>query len=960
MVNENALTVVGKANFHGDSRLFGMKLDDRRRHMHAMGKTGMGKTSFLLNMAVSDINNGHGFAFIDPHGDVTDDLLNYIPEHRIHDVIYFSPADMQYPLAFNVLGDVPKEQRHIVGDGLVGVFQKIWADSWGPRLEYILRNAINTLLQYPETTLLDIMKILVDKEYRKEVVDYIDDPVLKSFWINEFNKYNDKMVTEAISPIQNKVGQFTSSPLIRNIIGQKKSSFDIRKIMDERKILLMNLSKGATGEGGAQLLGAMMITKMQLAAMSRVDIPHQEERKDFFAYVDEFQNFSTDSFAEILSEARKYRLGLILAHQYIEQLSDSVRAAVFGNVGTTALFRIGAGDAEHMEKEFGPDLTAEDLVNLPKYHIYIKLMIDGVTSKPFMANTLPNPPYPPINYRDQIIEFSRKTYGRHIDEVSAVINESSAVPEITVPGGKKDKKPSKTVVWKNPALEGGDAKDDKKEEKKPEKKDGESAPSPTKRNDQRDSESTQSSQPPKPQKIESSHAVEKLPEAPKTPKPVASPTPTEPVAKPKEEFRLEISDTPNQSEEPTPPSQQQSSGDLPDTTSTSDIENEKPSEEPREEKVSVFSEIASALQEEIEQMPDWKPAPEGETPNGAIMQPRKEEIKKWDKKKKKKKNFDKKPSPSNGQQLPPDLPPLGASKEGESSNLMAEKLKQMFAAKETEDGQKVYEVKDDFRRQQEEKERLKQEEREAKRRQKELERQQAEKNSSGDLRVATRDQSEKNTTSKEKQEEVIGQEKKPELSNIQSQSEPQKPKLPTLDKPADERFDLSSFKKPSSHSRPQEKQEQSVKSSGHLRVATKDQPIQEAQKPQQQKVTQPSEKKQELVTTVKSEPKIDEHKHQVEPGQTVSLKSEAPKNANQQPDTKKGEQSPTSSQESPEKVEPTESISSLVGDLLTGIQDSHSGKTKQEILHQTFHDNRPTEKRVLKPGQVIHFKKPKV
>jgi hypothetical protein len=404
------ITIVAKTNFHGQGKLFGIKRDDRRRHMHIIGKTGMGKTSLLLNMAVSDIRSGAGFAFVDPHGDIADALLDYIPENRIKDVVYFNPQDLEFPIAFNVLGDVPENQRHIVSDGLVGVFKKIWADSWGPRLEYILRNTILTLLENEESTLLDIMRILVDKNFRANIVYKMHDPVLKQFWLNEFDGYTDKLLVEAIAPIQNKVGQFTSSPLIRNIIGQAKSSFNLREIMDQKKILIMNLSKGAVGEGGAQLLGAMMITKMQLAAMSRVDIP-EEERQDFYAYIDEFQNFSTDSFAEILSEARKYRLSLILAHQYVEQLSEIVRGAVFGNVGTTIVFRIGAADAEFMEREFTPVLTIEDLVNLPKWKIYLKLMIDGATSQPFSADTLPNPEPELISNRDKIIEFSRQTYG---------------------------------------------------------------------------------------------------------------------------------------------------------------------------------------------------------------------------------------------------------------------------------------------------------------------------------------------------------------------------------------------------------------------------------------------------------------------------------------------------------------------------------------------------------------------
>lgn len=435
MESNKDITILAKTNFHGQGRLFGIKRDDRTRHMHIIGKTGMGKTSLLLNMAVSDIRNGSGLAFVDPHGDVADALLDYIPEHRIKDVVYFNPQDLDFPIAFNVLGDVSENQRHIVADGLVGVFKKIWADSWGPRLEYILRNTILTLLENENSTLLDIMRILVDKNFRANIVYKMKDQVLKQFWLNEYDGYTDKLLVEAISPIQNKVGQFTSSPLIRNIIGQTKSSFNLREIMDQKKILIMNLSKGAVGEGGAQLLGAMMITKMQLAAMSRVDIP-ENERQDFYAYIDEFQNFSTDSFAEILSEARKYKLSLILAHQYVEQLSEVVRGAVFGNVGTTVVFRIGAADAEFMEREFTPVLTIEDLVNLPKWKIYLKLMIDGVTSQPFSADTLPDPEPELISNRDKIIEFSRNTYGNKKSTLRGAHIESTDAKESPEPKAK--------------------------------------------------------------------------------------------------------------------------------------------------------------------------------------------------------------------------------------------------------------------------------------------------------------------------------------------------------------------------------------------------------------------------------------------------------------------------------------------------------------------------------------------
>ena len=382
------ISFFAQTTFRNQMRRFGIKTDDRRRHMYLIGKTGMGKSTILENMIVDDIKAGRGVAVVDPHGDLAEKIIQYIPEERIKDVIYFNPADIEYPIAFNVLEQVDPTLRHLVASGLVGVFQKLWADSWGPRLEYILRNSILAILDYPESTLLGVVRILSDKSFRKKVVSNIKDPVVKSFWEKEFASYADKFASEAVSPIQNKVGQFLSTAFMRNIIGQVKSTMDMRQIMDEGKILIMNLSKGRIGEDNSSLLGAMMITKIQLAAMSRVNI-HEEDRKDFFLYIDEFQNFSTDSFANILSEARKYRLCLIMAHQYIEQLTDNVKAAVFGNVGTIIVFRVGATDAEELVKEFTPIFTEEDIVNLPKYEMYLKLMIDGIASDPFSAKGLP-------------------------------------------------------------------------------------------------------------------------------------------------------------------------------------------------------------------------------------------------------------------------------------------------------------------------------------------------------------------------------------------------------------------------------------------------------------------------------------------------------------------------------------------------------------------------------------------
>ena len=415
------IAVFAQTTYRNEYKKFGIKTDDRRRHMYLIGKTGMGKSTILENMIVDDIRAGYGVAVVDPHGDLAEKIIEYIPDNRIKDVVYFNPSDINFPVAFNVVEQVEPHLRHLVASGLIGVFQKLWADSWGPRLEYILRNAILAILDFPGSTLMGVIRMLSDKSYRKKVVANIKDPVVKAFWEKEFSGYADKFASEAVSPIQNKVGQFLSNSLMRNIVGQVKSSINIREIMDSGKILIMNLSKGRIGEDNSALLGAMMITKIQLAAMSRVDIP-EKDRRDFYLYIDEFQNFSTDSFANILSEARKYRLNLILAHQYIEQLSEKVKPAVFGNVGTMVVFRVGAADAEELEKEFLPTFTQEDLVNLPKYEMYLKLMIDGIASAPFSAKGLPPlSPSERTNNTDKVIAYSREKYASEREVVEEKI-----------------------------------------------------------------------------------------------------------------------------------------------------------------------------------------------------------------------------------------------------------------------------------------------------------------------------------------------------------------------------------------------------------------------------------------------------------------------------------------------------------------------------------------------------------
>jgi len=403
------ITLIAETTFRNARRKFGIKTDDRRRHVYVVGKTGMGKTVMLENMAIQDIQQGKGMGFVDPHGEAAERLLDFVPQSRINDVIYINPADLDFPIAFNIMEQVDIEHRHLVAGGLMGVFKKIWPDVWSARMEYILNNSLLALLEYPGATLLGVNRMLSDVEYRKKVVDKITDPVVKAFWVQEYARYTQRYEVEATAAIQNKVGQFISSPLIRNIIGQVKSSINMREIMDSGKILIMNLSKGRVGEDSSRLLGALLITKLQLAAMSRVDMP-EEKRKDFFLYVDEFQNFATTSFVNVLSEARKYRLALILGHQYITQMEEEVRDAVFGNVGTIISFRVGAEDAEWLEKEFTPEFLAADIINLGKYNVYLKLMIDGLAGRPFSAQTMPPWPKPAESYVDKIIKVSRERY----------------------------------------------------------------------------------------------------------------------------------------------------------------------------------------------------------------------------------------------------------------------------------------------------------------------------------------------------------------------------------------------------------------------------------------------------------------------------------------------------------------------------------------------------------------------
>lgn len=413
-MDPDQITYFAETDSRGRRIRFGIKAGDRSKHVYVIGKTGMGKSTLLENLAIQDIQNGNGLAFVDPHGSSAEKLLEYIPEERIKDVLYFAPFDLEHPIAFNVMEDVGYDKRHLVVSGLMSAFKKIWVDAWSARMEYILSNVLLALLEYPDATLLDVNRMLIEKAYRKKVVEYITDPIVKSFWVDEFANYTDRYTQDATPAIQNKVGQFTSNPLIRNIVGQSKSSFDLREMMDTKKILIVNLSKGRMGETNARLLGSMLTTKIYLAAMSRADLPPREIAKlpDFYFYVDEFQSVANDSFADILSEARKYKLALTIAHQYVEQMEENVRDAVLGNVGTTIVFRVGPLDAELFEKVFAPQFTAEDLVNLGFAQIYLTLSIDGVGSPPFSATTLPLIAPPSVSHRDRIIAASRERFGR--------------------------------------------------------------------------------------------------------------------------------------------------------------------------------------------------------------------------------------------------------------------------------------------------------------------------------------------------------------------------------------------------------------------------------------------------------------------------------------------------------------------------------------------------------------------
>lgn len=408
--DQDSITPFAITDYRDRKDVFGIRKKDRRGHMYIVGKTGTGKSTLLKNFLAADLRRGEGVALIDPHGDLAQDILHFVPEERMEDVVFFNPEDIGYPIAFNPLAEVPPDLRFLAVSGMMSVFKKIWPDYWGPRLEHILRYSLLTLLEHPGSTLLDLSRLLVDREFRMNALRSVRDPMVREFWMFQSDKYSSSMRSDAISPVLNKVGQLSASQPLRYILGQSRNAFDLRKMMDEGKILIANLAKGRIGEDNCYLLGALLVSKIMLAVTSRADIS-ESERRPFYLYVDEVHNFLTPAFADILSESRKYGLNLILAHQYTEQLDEKMRSAVFGNVGTIISFRVGLEDARLLSKEFYPVFDAPDIIGLPSYHIYLKLMIDGTSSRPFSAITLP-PPRAEASHKFEIIEFSRMKYTR--------------------------------------------------------------------------------------------------------------------------------------------------------------------------------------------------------------------------------------------------------------------------------------------------------------------------------------------------------------------------------------------------------------------------------------------------------------------------------------------------------------------------------------------------------------------
>ena len=384
--NDNPITFLGRTNFRNQHKIFGIRQADRRASMYVVGKTGTGKSTLLETMIRQDIAAGHGLAVFDPHGDLVERVLAVAAARRPADLIYFNVPDARRPLGFNPLESVAIEKRPLTASGILEVFKKIWADSWGPRMEHILRNALLALLDQPQATLADILRLMDDAAFRHLAASRVHNAQVRGFWLREFEGYPVKFRAEAIAPIQNKVGAFLANPALHAIITQPKSDFDLRQVMDQGRILLVNLAKGRIGEDVAALLGALLVSRIGLAGLSRADVP-EAERRDFYVYLDEFQSFTTLSLANMLSELRKYRVSMVLAHQYLSQLDLQVRDAILGNAGSIICFRVGPADAEILGREFYPEFAAGDLSRLPNHNVYLKLMVNGAVTAPFSAET---------------------------------------------------------------------------------------------------------------------------------------------------------------------------------------------------------------------------------------------------------------------------------------------------------------------------------------------------------------------------------------------------------------------------------------------------------------------------------------------------------------------------------------------------------------------------------------------
>ncbi len=433
---DTSLSLIGQTTYRNEGRIFGLKRIDRRRHLYVVGKTGSGKSKLLELLLLSDIQGGQGCCLIDPHGDLAMEIMKYVPKERIKDVVYIEPTDKNFPIAFNPLAPVDDyEVRQQLSTFFIATFKKLFAASWNPRMEHLIRYITLALLETPDSNILGIPRILSDTAFRQRVIKQIQDPVVKAFWTNEFSPSDNQFASEAIVPILNKVGQFISNPIIRNMVGQRKNMLNFENFMHEGKIVIINLSKGKLGEENTALLGSMFITKIQQAALARAKMP-EEERRDFYFYVDEFQNFATDAFSSILSEARKYHLDLTIAHQYIAQLPEDVRATAFGNVGTMIAFAIGGEDAKILSQEFAPVFSAEDLINLNAREMYIKMSIDGKLTPPFSAMTL-NVPAPTNNFTQEIIDTSRLHYAQNKtsveNEIAQWTQSSSAIDDSSFP-----------------------------------------------------------------------------------------------------------------------------------------------------------------------------------------------------------------------------------------------------------------------------------------------------------------------------------------------------------------------------------------------------------------------------------------------------------------------------------------------------------------------------------------------